>query len=100
MDATARHIDGEQQQEHRNGEVVGYNDRQQDICHREIIRRQQSGIALGQEEKLAHDAIGEQIGIERSCHEWQCYDILHTVDTRQCTQHSIDEEQGPDEKCQ
>ena len=62
--ALARHIECQQKQEHGNGEMVGNDDRQHDISHREIEHRHQRGIEASQQQDLPVDTIGEQIGIE------------------------------------
>ena len=81
--ALACHIECQQQQEHRDGKVVGYHDGEHDISHREIEHRHQGGIPVINPDDLAMNTIGEDIGIEGTDYQGYGYDILHAIDTQE-----------------
>ena len=70
LNTDTRDIECDEQQEHRDREVVRYNHRHQDIGKGEIKNCQQCGIPAIQGNNLTMDAIEEYIGIVRTDDQW------------------------------
>ena len=64
LDANARDIERQQNQEHRYRKVVWHDDRQQDICHRESEHRHQRRVVVSESDDLTKDAKEKDIRIE------------------------------------
>ena len=96
----AGHIEGQQQHEHRKGEMVGHTDRNHHVGKAEEHRRKQQTVEPWQHDNLAQQAIKKKKAIETAEHEQGCNDERCAVPARDEHQTLIDLIGNEHEKCQ